>query len=223
VDVTQGLTTPLSAQAPGGPVGTPGDGNSEEANSFDGSSANEASGNFAAEVGAFVAETVVAQLDDEGASDITDTANAGNPGGGGAIPVSINDVINNFAGFNNAQASFAVNQNGIAFNFQLNVSFLSQVIFADWNNITVNGVHDFGPAFANTNFSELPGGLVVNAGLPDSVSPGSDGSCNQCTLAGAMFAVDQVTGALTFDNGGASVGSEFNGATASGTGTVTGN
>ena len=223
VDVTQGLTSPLSTQAPGGPVGTPDEGNSEEANSFDGGTANEASGNFAAEVGAFVTETVVGQLDDEGAANISDTADAANPGGGGAIPVSINDVINNFAGFNNAQASFAVNQNGIAFNFQLNISFLSQIIFADWNNITVNGVHDFGSAFANTNFNELPGGLAVNAGLPDSVSAGSDGSCNQCILSGAMFAVDQITAGLTFDNGGASVGSDFNGATATGTGTVTGN
>ena len=223
VDVTQGMTTPLSTQAPGGPTGAPGDDNSQEANGFDGGTANEASGNFAAEVGAFVSETVVGQLDDEGALDITQIADAGNPGGGGAIPVSINDVINNFAGFNNAQASFAVNQNGIAFTFQLNISFLSQIVFADWNNITVNGVHDFGSAFANTNFSDLPGGLAVNSGLPDSVTPGSDGSCNQCTVSGAMFAVDQVTGALTFDNGGASVGSDFNGVTASGTGTVTGN
>ncbi|MBL4720247.1 MAG: FecR domain-containing protein [Alphaproteobacteria bacterium] len=221
VDVTQGLTSPLSTQAPSGPTGKPSDDNAQEANSFDGSTANQESGNFGAEVGAFVSENVVGQLDDEGASEIFDAVDASNPGGGGGVPVSIDAVVGAFSGFNHAEANFAVNQNGIAFNFSMTIHFEDQFIQAQFQNIKA-GVHDFGSAFGQVDFADLAGGLAADSGFPDSVSSGSDGDCNACTLSVVMFTVDTATASLKFDNGGASVGGDFNGVTGTGTGAVTG-
>jgi hypothetical protein len=213
VVLTQGLTAPLSAQPASGSTGKPGDATSKDANSFSGQTANQLSGNV-------VASTLNTLLDattpPPTAPPELDTTVEGTQ------PVPIADVLANFSSFNHAQASFNVDNNNISYSFSMTIHFEDEFVQAQFSSIQVNNVHDFGSAFGQTDFSDLPGGLASDSGLPDSVSGGSDGNCSQCTLSAAMFTSDTVTAGLTFDHGTASVGSAFDGVTSSGTGAVTG-
>ena len=103
----------------------------------------------------------------------------------------------------------------------MTIHFEDQFIQAQFQNIKA-GIHDFGSAFGQVDFSELAGGLAADSGFPDSVSSGSDGDCGNCTISVVMFTVDTATASLKFDNGDASVGDVFNGVTGTGTGAVTG-
>lgn len=223
INLTQGLTTPLSTQPASGPSGKPGDANAVIATRFDGNSANRASGNINAKAATFVTRNIAS---DTGLLKpkpvVKDAKDFAQSAASGFLPVSISQVIANFPTSTLLSASFAVSQNGISFNFQTNINLTSNQIFVDYTNITAGGF-DFGSAFANTTFSELPNDLAAKSGLPDSVTSGSSGSCNACVLSAAMFTVNSITAGLEFQNGGASAASALNGVSASGTGAVTGN
>jgi hypothetical protein len=214
VALTQGLTSPLSTQPASGPSGKPEDPKAAGAKAFDGKTANRVSGQV-------VAGTLQGLLGTRNTDDV-DRPIFDNPPVG-TEPVTVAAVRANFSGSTLAQASFNVNQNGLSFSsvFQLNLS--SDTYNVDLNSITTADGGSFGNAFASGNLSELPFGLAADGGPPDSVTAGSSGSCADCTIFGAMFTVNTVTIGLTFDNGGASLGSAQNGVSAAGTGSVIGN
>lgn len=212
--LTQGLTAPLSTQPASGPSGKPSDPNASNANNFDGQDANTVSGQVVE--GALRGLLETRNLDEiEGPID--------RPPDRGFEPVTIDAVRANFSSSTLAQASFPVNQNGISFSAVFQLNFSSDTYNVDFNSITTADGGLFGNAFSSGNLNDLPGGFAADSGLPDSVTAGSDGSCANCDLFGAMFTVNSVTLGMTFDNGGSSKGGAQNGQTAAGTGAVNGN